>query len=78
VLTVDSPAGRRTSHVVEAKGHPGNPMDWDDMRRKFHGLVGERLGTQAASLFEAVRAMGSGATLPAISTAVARMMAQTH
>ena len=39
------------SDVPVAKGHPGNPMTWDDMRDKFNGLVEPRLGTQTAALF---------------------------
>ena len=29
----------RRCAVPVAKGHPGNPMSWDDMRAKFEGLV---------------------------------------
>ena len=39
------------SAVPVAKGHPGNPMTWDDMRDKFNGLVEPRLGKQTAALF---------------------------
>ena len=65
-LTVETAAGPRVSHVHVAKGNPGNPMDWADMRRKFDGLVTDRLGNRAPALFDALRDMGSGRALPAI------------
>ena len=36
--------GAKRIHVPVAKGHPGNPIDWADMRMKFDGLVGDSLG----------------------------------
>ncbi len=49
----------RLSEIAVAKGHPGNPMTWDDMRDKFRGLVGP--GKQTDALFEDLRQFGSGA-----------------
>jgi len=72
-LTVETGAGSRTSHITTAKGHPGNSMDWDDMRRKFDGLVRERLGGDADVLFTAARGMGGGKALPAIQSVFARL-----
>ena len=58
--------GGKRVHVPIAKGHPGNPMGWDDMRLKFDGLVAERLGNRAQVLFSALREFGGGASLPVI------------
>jgi len=55
-----------TAHVPVAKGHPGNPMSWDDMRRKFDGLVAPSLGDRSADLFALLRGFGNGTALPAI------------
>ncbi len=57
---------RLTTFVPVAKGHPGNPMSWDDMRRKFDGLVTPCLGDRSADLFELLRGFGGGGALPAI------------
>ena len=58
--------GDRRVHVPVAKGHPGNPMGWHDMRQKFDGLVAESLGNRAPALFTALRDFGGGASLPVI------------
>ena len=58
--------GDRRVHVKVAKGHPGNPMGWDDMRMKFDGLVTDGLGNRAPALFAALRDFGGGASLPVI------------
>lgn len=58
--------GARRVHVPVAKGHPGNPMDWADMRMKFDGLVAESLGNRAPALFAALRDFGGGESLPVI------------
>ena len=52
--------------IPVAKGHPGNPMSWDDMHDKFEGLVESRLGARAEALFNDVRGFGSGKGLAAI------------
>ena len=51
---------------MPAKGHPGNPMSWDDMRRKFDDLVAPYLGNRTADLFALLSGFGSGSALPAI------------
>ena len=57
-VTVDFEGGeRRRSDIAIAKGHPGNPMTWDDMRAKLVGLAGA--SEQTDSLFEALRQFGS-------------------
>ncbi|PON15030.1 MmgE/PrpD family protein [Candidatus Entotheonella serta] len=37
------------------RGHPGNPMTWEDMAQKFLGLVAPVLGTEARTLLQALR-----------------------
>ena len=37
------------------RGHPDNPMTWDDMAQKFMGLAEPVLGGQAAALLDALR-----------------------
>lgn len=66
-LEVELENGRRiTADVPIAKGHPGNPMTWDDMRDKFRGLVESRFGKQTESLFGQLREFGNGNGLAAI------------
>jgi len=58
-LEIEFENGRTlASDVPVAKGHPGNPMTWDDMRDKFNGLVEPRLGQQTAALFGLLREFG--------------------
>ncbi len=52
--------------VAVAKGHPGNPLTWDDMWAKFSGLNEDRLGARTRGLFDAVRGFGNGSALTAI------------
>jgi len=47
--------------VPVAKGHPGNPMSWDDMHGKFDALVAPRLGSRTDSLFGLLREFGLAA-----------------
>ena len=54
LLKADVPAG---------KGHPGNPMTWDDMRQKFDGLVEPRFGNRTPELFEVARELGGDRAL---------------
>ena len=51
------------AHVPVAKGHPGNPMGWDDMDRKFSGLVAPALQSRTGRLFGLLRAFGNGNAL---------------
>ena len=57
------------AEVPVAKGHPGNPMNWDDMWAKFSGLTENRLGARAQGLFAAVRGFGNGEALALIRAA---------
>ena len=38
-----------------AKGNPGNPMTWDDLRAKFMPLAQPALGARASELFDVLR-----------------------
>jgi 2-methylcitrate dehydratase PrpD len=50
-------AGGTTLHADQhvVRGHPDNPMTWDDMERKFIGLVEPVLGADTHSLWSALR-----------------------
>ena len=73
-LTVDFADGRHeAAHVPVAKGHPGNPMDWDDMHGKFDALVAPRLGARADALFGLLREFGRGDVLAEIRAMLARL-----
>ena len=63
-----------SAHVPVAKGHPGNPMSWDDMERKFNGLVTPFLGSRTAEFFALLRGFGGGA-LPAARDLLAGLRA---
>jgi 2-methylcitrate dehydratase PrpD len=63
-LTLDD---RDSIHVPVAKGHPGNPIGWDDMQRKFDALAAPVLGPRADSLFELLRGFGRPGSLSARS-----------
>ena len=57
-VTVGFAGGQqRRAEIAIAKGHPGNPMSWDDMRAKLIGLAGD--GDQTEALFEDLRQFGS-------------------
>lgn len=48
--------GRAEAAVALARGNPGNPMSWDDLRAKFIPLVEPKLGdATAAELFACLR-----------------------
>jgi 2-methylcitrate dehydratase PrpD len=73
-LTLDLADGRRLSEIVPvAKGHPGNPIGWDDMRAKFDALVAPRLGARGEALFALVRQFGRGRALDEIRAILARL-----
>lgn len=55
------------AHIPSAKGHPGNPMTWHDMRHKFNGLVAPRLAEQTDTLFGLLREFGDGNSRPHLS-----------
>ena len=73
-LTVEFADGsRETITVPVAKGHPGNPMDWDDMQAKFDALVSPLLGTRTDGLFALIREFGRGDVLAEIRAILARL-----
>jgi 2-methylcitrate dehydratase PrpD len=73
-LTVEFADGRRdAAHVPIAKGHPGNPMNWDDMHGKFDALVTPRLGARTDALFGLLREFGRGDVLAEIRAMLARL-----
>jgi 2-methylcitrate dehydratase PrpD len=73
-LAIDFTDGRRgQAHVPVAKGHPGNPMNWDDMRRKFEALVTPTLGSHSEALFALVREFGRGGVLGEMRAILARL-----
>ena len=47
----------RQAEIAIAKGHPGNPMTWADMRDKFRGLIGS--DSQMDEVFNELRQCGS-------------------
>ena len=59
-VTIDGVA----EHVSVAKGHPGNPIRWDDMDRKFDGLVAPALQNRTGAMFGLLRQFGNGRALP--------------
>jgi 2-methylcitrate dehydratase PrpD len=66
-LTIETDrSGKLEAHVPVAKGHPGNPMSWDDMERKFDGLVAPFLRNRTGELFTLLRDFGNGNVLPEI------------
>jgi 2-methylcitrate dehydratase PrpD len=70
-VEVQTEDGRTLSLRVDpALGHPGNPIGWEALRRKYLALAAPVLGRAAESLFEAARALGHGATWPDIAAAL--------
>jgi len=56
------------------RGHPDNPLSWDDLRAKFDGLVVPVVGKEkSVQLWEAARAVGTGVpgSLPRLSELLA-------
>ena len=73
-LSLDFADGRiETKHVPVAKGHPGNPMDWDDMHAKFAALTAPYLGPRSEALFDLAREFGRSGTLPEMRSVLSRL-----
>lgn len=72
-LEAETADGRKVAaDVPVGKGHPGNPMTWDDMRDKLTGLVAPVLGeARATELLALARSFGSGEALGRIRELVA-------
>ena len=47
-----------TAEIKVAKGHPGNPIGWPEMRDKFSGLVDFAPAESAAQLFSHLQGFG--------------------
>ena len=62
-MAIDTGSGSVQAHVPVAKGHPGNPMGWDDMARKFDGLVAPALQNRTGVMFGLLRRFGDGGAL---------------
>ena len=62
-MAIDTAGGTLRAHVPVAKGHPGNPMAWDDMDAKFAGLVTPAFGNRTGMMFDLLRRFGDGAVL---------------
>ena len=58
-VTIDAAA----AHIPVAKGHPGNPMGWDDMDRKFDALAAPALGNRTGAMLGLLRRFGDGDVL---------------
>lgn len=65
-MAIETGARTVAAHIPVAKGHPGNPMSWDDMSRKFAGLVAPALHNRARALFGLLRRFGDGDVLPEV------------
>lgn len=73
-LTLDFADGRtETKHVPVAKGHPGNPMNWDDMHGKFAALTEPCLDARTKTLFDLARNFGRGGTVPEMRSILSRL-----
>jgi 2-methylcitrate dehydratase PrpD len=55
--------GDVVEYVPVAKGHPGNPMGWDDMYAKFAGLAAPALRNRTETMFDLSRQFGQGCAL---------------
>lgn len=72
-VAIEFDGGFRAERIQVAKGHPGNPMSWDDMDRKFQGLVAPALGNRTGSLFGLLRRFGDQGTLAGIQDVLSRL-----
>ncbi len=71
---IDLASGETRGIVIPVgKGHPGNPMTWDDLWSKFDGLVAVHLGPAARPLFDHARSFGNG---PQTHADMRRMLAK--
>jgi selenophosphate synthetase-related protein len=49
------------------RGHPDNPLSWDEIHAKFKGLVEPKLGMKTEELFEAARDFGAPGSMARVS-----------
>ncbi len=59
-----------------ALGNPGNPMQWDDLRSKFLGLVEPMLGHEANFVFHNLQHFGKGGDVEAVFAELSRSIAR--
>jgi 2-methylcitrate dehydratase PrpD len=64
-------AARLTTEITVAKGHPGNPIGWQEMRDKFNGLMPSGGRERASRLFESLRSFGTGKQTKVMACAAA-------
>jgi 2-methylcitrate dehydratase PrpD len=58
-LTVEMNDGRTEEvEIATGKGHPGNPMTWDDMRAKYDTLAPAHLGGASEKVFGLLQGFG--------------------
>jgi 2-methylcitrate dehydratase PrpD len=78
-LEVETTDGATLVRPIEtAKGHPGNPITWDDMWAKFESLVSPSLGAQTESLFAAIRNLARDERRDSLRAITATLGALTH
>lgn len=61
--------------VPVARGHPGNPMTWDDQWLKFGALAEPHLKGRTREVFDLLRRFGDGDVLPKLRTLLAGVKA---
>jgi len=54
-----------------ARGNPGNPMRWDDMRAKFFPLVEPALDDRSEGLYDLLRTFGEGESMSTVADIMA-------
>lgn len=73
VLAINAGGDIHTAHIPIAKGHPGNPMGWEDMASKFQGLTDPVLGNRGGAVMDLLRRFGEPATLPELRGVLATL-----
>ena len=61
--------------VTVARGHPGNPMTWDDQWLKFRALAEPHLKQRTSEAFDLLRRFGDGDVLPTLRALLATVKA---
>ena len=65
---------RDSVYVPVAKGHPGNPIGWDDMHRKFTALAEPVLRNRSDELFDLARGFGRPGSLAEIQSILVSLL----
>lgn len=69
-LRTDTGSGKPARFdVAVAKGHPGNPLTWEDMGEKFFGLLPPAAGAGGRDLFDGLRGFGADGGEPVLRRA---------